>query len=188
MNKISHLRVTEQILGAYPNLSRAQKKWIRVGCILPDLLLSTYLKAHTWKARSPQVFRMTERFLRHGLHSRRDFLAYGCMLHYVEDFFTFPHNEMFRGSLREHVRYEGELCRYLTRSAGIARYNGVSPMAWTLPARLSELHDNYQNTQSGVQTDLAYIKEAAGMISAVFLSTVCADVPHGSRSMTMVYI
>ena len=31
------------------------------------------------------------------------------MIHYIADYFTFPHNETFEGSLKEHCDYEQEL-------------------------------------------------------------------------------
>ena len=46
MKKRSHLFVTREIIEQVPQNKR---KWLLLGSILPDILVHTYIKKHTWK-------------------------------------------------------------------------------------------------------------------------------------------
>ena len=37
----------------------------------------------------------------------------GEVVHYIADYFTFPHNEIYPGNLKDHCMYEKELKLYL---------------------------------------------------------------------------
>ena len=47
MKKRSHLFVTREIIEQVPQNKR---KWLLLGSILPDILVHTYIKKHTWKS------------------------------------------------------------------------------------------------------------------------------------------
>ena len=88
------------------------------GSVEPDIILVSYLSGsmhgksfhgHDYRNMSKRIQSVLARMQEgkgHGLvHSYR----LGKLIHYIADSFTFPHNEMFHGSLRSHMLYEGEL-------------------------------------------------------------------------------
>ena len=98
------------------------------------------------------------------------------VLHYVEDFFTFPHNGGFQGSLAEHIRYEKQFAQYLENDNDQSALNtepGTS--AEELKEQLCKLHEQYEQEQSGFETDERYICQAAGCVMQYFAGLMCRN-------------
>ena len=88
------------------------------GNVQPDLAVYSYLKGstsgrkahgHDYRNMLPRIVSVLSK-LEQGkgegiVHSYR----LGKLMHYIADSFTFPHNEIFRGSLRAHIHYEDDL-------------------------------------------------------------------------------
>lgn len=68
-----------------------------LGSILPDILVHTYIKKHTWKSSFDNTVNRIQKLEEKGKNSRYSFLKLGYVLHYVEDFFTYAHNSIFEG-------------------------------------------------------------------------------------------
>lgn len=165
MNKISHLLVTKTILSKYTDLNKKQKILIMAGSVLPDVLIHTYVKGHTWSDRSSQVFQIIRA---HGERSQLhllSFLRYGCALHYVEDFFTWTHNSTFKGTLKEHAAYEMRLYRYLASRKGELHQDGGVYVqdSEQLISKMEGLHKEYMKMKPEMEIDQYYIMTAAGM-------------------------
>ena len=89
-----------------------------LGNIAPDLTATTHLRGHlhdrnTWghsyANALPVIRRLSRALERHADGGLHDCYRLGVLLHYTADAFTWPHNEHFGGSLREHMRYERRL-------------------------------------------------------------------------------
>lgn len=106
MNKIGHLKVTEWIAEI---VGIEYKFWLKLGSILPDILVPTYLTGHTRTASfGLRITKLQQR----GKKNRYSYLKLGYLIHYIEDYFTFPHNNWFTGNLVEHVQFETELTEH----------------------------------------------------------------------------
>lgn len=165
MNKISHLFVTKELLARYTEFSKKQKMMIMAGSILPDILIHTYIKGHTWTDRSSQVFRIIRAHDSRDLRHTASFLRYGCALHYIEDFFTWVHNSAFEGTLREHAAYEIRLYQYLVshKNEFLRDDDMYVQDAEQLISQMKELHEEYMKTKPRLEKDRYYIMKAAGM-------------------------
>lgn len=114
MRKKSHISLAKHIV----NISGIQnfdkhKKAFYIGSILPDCKPSFLTKRHEINATFDVVTKGIE-YLTHGYHSMDElstmyFTRLGEVIHYVADYFTFPHNKEYPGSMREHCIYEGQL-------------------------------------------------------------------------------
>lgn len=103
----------------------------------------------------------------------REYYHFGKLLHYVADAFTFPHNRIFKGNLREHCRYEKELHKgflymlqepqkQLIQKRG--RGNGLDC--------IKKLHEEYLQQEGSVKMIARYILRAAVMLAQEEIGTV----------------
>lgn len=172
MNKISHLLVTGALLSKYTEFGRMRRMLVLTGSILPDILLHTYVKGHTWSERSDEIFQVIR--ARQGMEKQNPafFLRYGCALHYIEDFFTWAHNLNFDGTLKEHTLYELQLYRELVghKDEVLSNDNGVEMDAEQLISQLEALHEEYMKKTPDVKNDRYYITKAAGMAADYFFA------------------
>lgn len=114
MRKKSHISLAKHIV----NISDIQnfdkhKKAFYVGSILPDCKPSFLTKRHEITGTFDLVERGIEK-LTNGYKNMEDlstlyFTRLGEVMHYIADYFTFPHNKEYPGSMKEHCIYEGEL-------------------------------------------------------------------------------
>ena len=157
MTKLGHLRMadlTAAALGTGPDF------WLRAGSVMPDILMTTYCRGHTFRGRRESTARALA-----GLVRRRELgplarFRLGWQLHYLEDFFTHPHNESFGGTLADHRRYE------LKQEALLLAHPPrpvPGPRAVPPPGReeelagwLDALHAAYGAEAPGPETDLRY--------------------------------
>ena len=169
MNKIGHLKVTEWIA---ESVGIEYKFWLKLGSILPDILVHTYLTGHTWATAFHKTGIRITKLQQCGKQSRYSYLKLGYILHYIEDYFTFPHNNWFVGSLAEHVRFETELTAHLfSWNYSINNLKNTKAMsAEQLLSYLEELHLQYQQEKPGLDNDIKYIWEAVHCVLDSFVA------------------
>lgn len=61
MNKYGHVTVTKRLT---PKLKKRHDFALRLGSIMPDILLHTYIKGHTWDSSYNKVSRRLQRLER----------------------------------------------------------------------------------------------------------------------------
>ena len=151
MDKIGHLVVTKSLTG---NMHKTHKAALLLGSILPDLFVYTYLEGHTWEATFDKIINHMEVLEEKGRGGCFSYLKLGWVLHYVEDYFTYPHNTIFEGTIPEHYAYEKmsmPLCKKLDSSS-------------QLKNRIQELHDNYLSQKMCNENDTAYMRQMVSEI------------------------
>lgn len=171
MNKQGHLLVSRKVMDGKFEQHRF---WLLLGSILPDILVHTYLEGHTWNATFSKNSRRMEKLSELGKINWYSCLALGWLLHYVEDYFTCPHNEGYTGSLTEHIAYERELLAYLCKepdqeggwekSAAADVKTDISALA----GELNKLHIQYLQMPRGYENDGCFIEQAAGLVTTYF--------------------
>ena len=160
MNKYGHVTVTKRLT---PKLKKRHDFALRLGSIMPDILLHTYIKGHTWDSSYHKVPRRLQRLERHGRMNCFSFLSLGYALHYIEDYFTFPHNRTFDGSLRQHNTYEKHLKNELKafvesgRADVYAEKNLRFDTLNQLLDYIRERHNVYLDRKRSIEEDIHYI-------------------------------
>lgn len=173
MNKKGHLLLTERIIGKD---FQPYKRWLMFGSILPDLLYHTYLTGHTWESAFEKIARKMESFESWGGMNGFSCMYLGYLLHYVEDFFTFPHNSGFRGRLAEHIQYEKQFTQYLLSDNDQPALNMETVTSTDdLKDQLCRLHEKYEQEQTGFETDERYICQAVGCVMQYFAGLMCRN-------------
>lgn len=114
MRKKSHISLAKHIvdISDVPNFIK-HKKAFYVGSIMPDCKPSFLTKRHEIN----ETFALVEKKIRsltQGYDSPKElstvyFEKLGEVVHYIADYFTYPHNKEYPGTMAEHCVYEGEL-------------------------------------------------------------------------------
>ncbi|MCD8104743.1 MAG: zinc dependent phospholipase C family protein [Lachnospiraceae bacterium] len=89
------------------------------GSIQPDLNPKMLAEPHeydvTWEKVKGLIQRIESETEEEGCDSSTAWLHAGIVMHYLADYFTFPHNTCFEDGLKGHCRHESEL-KYLLRA------------------------------------------------------------------------
>lgn len=164
MDKIGHLVVTKSLTG---NMHKTHKAALLLGSILPDLFVYTYLEGHTWEATFDKIINHMEVLEEKGRGGCFSYLKLGWVLHYVEDYFTYPHNTIFEGTIPEHYAYEKKMTRWM-RDGALEQMS--MPLCKKLDSssqlknRIQELHDNYLSQKMCNENDTAYMRQMVSEI------------------------
>lgn len=167
MKKRSHLFVTKEIADQVP---KSKRKWLLFGSILPDILVYTYIKKHTWMSSYDVTIKRIKKLEEKGTDSFLSYLKLGYVLHYVEDFFTYAHNCVFEGDFSEHVAYENAFQNHLFDAGHPADWDADEQKKEVICSTeeairyLNRKHAQYLKEAGTIQTDARYIREAAGTI------------------------
>lgn len=168
MRKKSHIALAGFIAENTPvSELQAHRKAFALGNILPDCKPSFVTTKHEFNGTFEMIqekLRMltVDCDLRHR-NARVYWRRAGEVIHYIADYFTFPHNETFEGSLKEHCDYEQELklkLREYIRSGEakihaerVLRVHSVSELI----DYIRERHAEYLAKKRCVADDIAFI-------------------------------
>lgn len=114
MRKKSHISLANHIVkvSGMENFDKHRKAFY-IGSILPDCRPSFLTKRHeiteTFDLVESGIEKLTEGYTEKAQLSTMYFTKLGEVIHYIADYFTFPHNKEYTGNLKEHCVYEGEL-------------------------------------------------------------------------------
>ena len=170
MNKAGHIFVTGQTLkGDY----QGYRRWLLFGSILPDLLFHTYLIGHTWNATFQKTIRGMARLEKWGEMGALSCIGLGYYLHFIEDYFTFPHNTNFRGGFVAHVIYEKRFTEHLMQSWQVRKEGAQVTDLKQLQDELIRLHEGYMaQDMPEFDCDERYIYEAADCVLTYFATVL----------------
>ncbi|MCC8045402.1 MAG: zinc dependent phospholipase C family protein [Clostridiales bacterium] len=95
------------------------RKSFYFGSIQPDLNPKMLAEPHeydvTWDKLKLLILRLESEAQEEGCDNSTVWMHMGIVMHYLADYFTFPHNTCFEDGLKEHCRHESEL-KYLLRA------------------------------------------------------------------------
>lgn len=93
------------------------KKAFCLGSILPDLTPKMVTSPHEFESTYGDLQDFIRYIFTEGIDNewkeRVLWRRLGVVLHYMADYFTFPHNTSFEGTLTDHCMYESEMKYYL---------------------------------------------------------------------------
>lgn len=139
-----------------------------IGSILPDCKPSFVYKKHEINGTFPDVKKMVNQLIfgkQQGklTRKRRYYMNLGQVTHYVADYFTYPHNKIYLGNLKDHCSYEEQLKRSLKNyimsrnmEAGEKVQADFSD-AEALYEYILERHKQYLGRKINIETDIRNI-------------------------------
>lgn len=93
------------------------KKAFYLGSILPDLTPKMFAEPHNFMTSYEKLREDMEQIAEHGAgggyKERVIWRNIGVVMHYLADYFTFPHNSTYDGNLKDHCLYERDLKYWL---------------------------------------------------------------------------
>ncbi len=114
MRKKSHISLASYLMKSVDTEELMNhKKAFYIGSILPDCVPSFVTRRHTidetFDLLKEEIIKITDDY-----DVNKGITGYYCrhlgvITHYIADYFTFPHNRIFTGNMREHCSYEKEL-------------------------------------------------------------------------------
>lgn len=185
MRKKSHIALARYLIrqGCTQDLLK-YKKAFYLGSILPDLNPKMFAIPHEFEV-SYRELQDHIRSLTDGWYPQSNphmfWRRLGIVLHYLADYFTFPHNTTYDGSLAGHCSYEGDLKDTLREYVGTAEAAGVYDRqkygrkrfesAEELLEYIKTTHARYLRTDHTVESDCRWIVEvcSTALISIVDL-------------------
>ncbi len=179
MNKDTHICLARYLID---NLEAGDlikhKRAFCFGSILPDCLPTFLIKKHNmgvaFEELKEQIIKITDDYEEEGITTY--FCRHlGVTAHYLADFFTYPHNSGFRGSLKAHVDYESKLewtlGQYLLgdHSDLIQLENRKFGNAQEICDYILEMHDAYQKSYHHIGIDCSFILELCAKVIGAIL-------------------
>lgn len=172
MRKKSHISLTKGVVHGLDMDHRfGHRLSLYFGSILPDCTIGFLTKRHCMEETFDVCEKKMLRFLEHYKTRKRGIsisssVRMGVVLHYIADYFTFPHNAHYPGSLKDHCIYEeclkhqmrrfmnnrkeSEDCSYELRNT--KTMHSISELL----AFVKEKHEKYINDANNVNLDCAY--------------------------------
>ena len=145
------------------------KKAFYLGSILPDCIPSFITRKHNIQ-ETFDILREEIRSITEDYDTERGMNGYFCrhlgvVTHYVADYFTFPHNHTFEGTMREHCAYEKELKHvfkeyvHSEEAVRIREKNGTFTTVEEICRFIKKMHEEYLSAIKVVKEDCMYIVE-----------------------------
>lgn len=168
MRKKSHIILALQICEKLEQKNIIRHPYIFcLGNVLPDcvpsFLTTPHRKEATFDKLQDKIIRFIEKNNNQGCCNCFSTIKLGEIVHYIADYFTFPHNDNYPGNFVDHCHYENalkhELRRYIKSGEALKQlenlpsYNSYED----LKQYVEEQHALYVMQQSDVYADSAYI-------------------------------
>ena len=145
---------------------QSHRKAFCLGSILPDIRPSFVVKKHEYFSTFGEIQEKMLQLVEHGPLEGKErvyWRNFGEVLHYVADYFTFPHNRTYTGSLYEHSQYEKILKQRLkicikSGSAGAYVFRDVYfKNLEELTEFIQVSHTSYLRKKRNITEDIQYI-------------------------------
>lgn len=167
MRKKSHICLANYLVNTVDNkVLREHKKAFVVGNVLPDCKISFVTKRHniteTYDLVKGYITKCSERASSLEELKTAYCTKLGEIIHYIADYFTFPHNANYDGSLSEHCVYEKylklELKKYVKENNCKHFYQDKKiGSVKELFEFIEKKHNEYLLEKSTVKRDCMYI-------------------------------
>lgn len=145
---------------------QSHRKAFCLGSILPDIRPSFVTKKHEYFGTFEEIQEKIRALVEHGPSEGKErvyWRNFGEVMHYMADYFTFPHNKTYTGNLYEHNKYEKILKQRLKAyiESGAASAHAFAPMHFQNLADLTDFirisHASYLRKKRNITEDINYI-------------------------------
>jgi hypothetical protein len=175
MRKKSHISLAKLLVQSMDNKSISMfRRSFYYGSILPDCTPSFITRRHTIEDTffilQREIQKITEDYdVEEGINSYYC-RHLGIVTHYVADYFTYPHNKIFTGSVKEHCNYENELKHQFREYVSDFEHNlkqknvHQCTTAQDISKYILHMHEEYIKVASKVKNDCYYIVEICHIV------------------------
>jgi len=181
----SHRLLGEYLIRTVPGFCEPKYEEVFLwGCIEPDFNFFTYLKGsgktrlfrgHNFRNSTACVRHIIDTLQKNKYWGIREYYRFGKLIHYLSDSFTYPHNENFSGSIREHRKYETELHNRFQRYIFLKQCVPNEDRCRSASEAVELLHRQYLEAEAGEATDIRYIVLATGSVYRMLIPETAGD-------------
>ena len=168
MRKKSHILVARYLADQMPadKSLQSHRKAFCLGSILPDIKPSFLTKKHEYFGTFEEIQEKMKALINSSPQEGKErvyWRRFGEVMHYMADYFTFPHNKNFTGNLYEHNKYEKHLKNHLKRyiESGAAGQIVIEPVSFDnfqeLVNYIQKVHERYLLKERNIAEDVQYI-------------------------------
>ena len=168
MRKKSHISLSRYLIH---NMDKRElethKKAFYIGSILPDCVPSFITRRHTYDETfyivKNEMNSLIDDFDEEEGIDRKFCRRLGIITHYIADYFTYPHNSIFEGNMKDHCQYENILKHRLKEyiQSHTANQDRAQEVRFTSTEDIfrfiSNNHERYLNTIKEIKVDIEYI-------------------------------
>lgn len=189
MRKKSHISVARYIVSDLGNMEIGlleHKKAFYLGSILPDCKPSFLTTKHEIEGTFDKFCEdLHTMFVKHSVikfNARAFYRDLGQLIHYLADYFTFPHNKVYDGSLKDHCAYEKQLKltmkEYLKSDEiqnNVIKAKNVCSLE-ELTTYVKSVHKEYLKVKHTVEKDCHYIVSMCHLFVETVINLFFAEV------------
>lgn len=183
MRKKSHISLANYLVKSkgFEGLHEHRKAFY-FGSILPDCVPSFLTRKHridtTFDILKKEIQNLTVDF-----DPEKGLNGYFCrhlgvITHYIADYFTYPHNHIFKGSLKEHCVYEADLRDAIKEYVAspeakkVREKNGTFRTVDEICAFIQKMHEEYLEAVKVIKEDCRYIVELCHRVVDAILQVI----------------
>ena len=189
MRKKSHISLARYMVNSLDDEGlKKHRLSFYIGSILPDIKPSFVYKKHEITGTFPSIRKHIKRLSEGDKAVKKRGVKYymdlGQISHYLADYFTFPHNKIYTGNLKDHCSYEEKLKRDLRSCLKNGKAESMiffrdsqkqkQPFhnAEALCEYIEHAHEDYLARKHDVETDIRHIlsvnkRALSGMIDVL---------------------
>ena len=175
MRKKSHILVARYLADQIPAVKSLQshRKAFCLGSILPDIKPSFLTKKHEYFGTFEEIQEKMKSLINSSPQEGKErvyWRRFGEIIHYMADYFTFPHNKNFTGNLYEHNKYEKHLKNHLKHyiESGAAGQMVITPVYFEsfqdLVTYIRKNHEIYLLRERNIAEDIQYILRTCSQV------------------------
>ena len=174
MRKKSHISLARYMVNSLDDEGlKKHRLSFYIGSILPDIKPSFVYKKHEITGTFPSIRKHIKRLSEGDKAVKKRGVKYymdlGQISHYLADYFTFPHNKIYPGNLKDHCSYEEKLKRDLRSCLKSGKAESMifsrdskkqkQPFhnAEALCEYIEHAHEDYLARKHDVETDIRHI-------------------------------
>lgn len=170
MRKKSHFSLVHYLMNSVGmEVLREHKTALYIGSILPDCTPSFITRKHsieeTFELLRTEINKITVNYDANEGISSYYCRHLGIITHYIADYFTFPHNSIFAGTLKEHCIYEKDLKKAFRtfvksdEAKKVREQNSTFHSVDDICSLIHTMHEEYLKVKKEVRQDCVYIIE-----------------------------
>ena len=181
MRKKSHISLAKYLMNSMQMQDlNNHKKSFYIGSILPDISPSFITTRHTFDDTIIKLIQEIKKItidydFEKGINN---YYArhLGVVTHYLSDYCTYPHNDIFDGSMKGHVFYEKELKHSLKEYVTLEdnqRERMQCQTNWTFDEIIHliwKIHSEYLKARKNVYQDIRFIVDICSKVVEAILS------------------
>lgn len=148
-----------------------------LGTVEPDYNPITYLRGsihqqtmrgHNYDNARNYIKKLIDKLQNPKINEVRKYILLGKLVHYTADAFTYPHNNIFTGNLKEHCIYEEKFHKYFYEKLQYANIMNIPESEENLFHQIEEMHKNYLQEKRDFFSDGIYILSVTSIVFHFF--------------------